>query len=161
MTAFLTQIEPTPDDSIPGALWPRAHYDLSRGAWPRPQRCTVRARPTHQRPELHRYVEQCLVPTRSPAMSVIMDNLRSNKRPVIRETSVARVPRSLLRPPFGPALNPIAQVFAKAQAPDAKGRRVIPMRQLIGASARSSIPSPPMNAETISLTPATVRPNVA
>ena len=59
------------------------------------------------------YVEQFLVPTLSPGDVVIMDNLSSHKRPVIRAAIRSVGARLLFLPPYSPDLNPIEQVFAK------------------------------------------------
>ncbi len=59
------------------------------------------------------YVEQFLVPTLSPGDVVIMDNLSSHKRPVIRAAIRSAGAKLLFLPPYSPDLNPIEQVFAK------------------------------------------------
>lgn len=59
------------------------------------------------------YVEQFLVPTLSPGDVVIMDNLSSHKRHVIRAAIRSVGARLLFLPPYSPDLNPIEQVFAK------------------------------------------------
>ena len=59
------------------------------------------------------YVEQFLVPTLLPGDIVIMDNLSSHKRPVIRAAIRSVGARLLFLPPYSPDLNPIEQVFSK------------------------------------------------
>jgi transposase len=59
------------------------------------------------------YVEQMLVPTLKPGDVVIMDNLGSHKRQVIRRTIRAAGAKLLFLPAYSPDLNPIEQVFAK------------------------------------------------
>jgi transposase len=59
------------------------------------------------------YVEQLLVPTLSPGDIVIMDNLSSHKRPVIRRAIRSAGAKLLFLPPYSHDLNPIEQVFAK------------------------------------------------
>ena len=59
------------------------------------------------------YVEQFLVPTLRPGDIVIMDNLGSHKRPVIRRLIRAAGAKLFFLPPYSPDLNPIEQVFAK------------------------------------------------
>ena len=59
------------------------------------------------------YVEHCLVPTLSPGDIVIMDNLRSHKRPAIRKAIRDAGAKLLFLPPYSPDLNPIEQVFTK------------------------------------------------
>ena len=59
------------------------------------------------------YVEQFLLPTLSPGDVVVMDNLSSHKRPVIRAAIRSVGARLLFLPPYSPDLNPIEQVFAK------------------------------------------------
>ena len=59
------------------------------------------------------YVEQVLLPTLSVGDIVIMDNLGSHKRPVIRRLIRAAGAKLFFLPPYSPDLNPIEQVFAK------------------------------------------------
>jgi len=59
------------------------------------------------------YVEQMLVPTLKPGDVVIMDNLGSHKRQVIRRAIRAVGAKLLFLPAYSPDLNPIEQVFAK------------------------------------------------
>jgi transposase len=59
------------------------------------------------------YVEQVLLPTLSLGDIVIMDNLGSHKRPVIRRLIRAAGAKLFFLPPYSPDLNPIEQVFAK------------------------------------------------
>ena len=59
------------------------------------------------------YVEQVLLPTLSVGDIVIMDNLGSHKRQVIRRVIRAAGAKLFFLPPYSPDLNPIEQVFAK------------------------------------------------
>ena len=59
------------------------------------------------------YIEQVLLPTLSVGDIVIMDNLGSHKRPVIRRLIRAAGAKLFFLPPYSPDLNPIEQVFAK------------------------------------------------
>ncbi len=59
------------------------------------------------------YVEQVLLPTLSKGDIVIMDNLGSHKRKVIRRVLRAAGAKLFFLPPYSPDLNPIEQVFAK------------------------------------------------
>ena len=59
------------------------------------------------------YVEQFLLPTLRTGDIVIMDNLGSHKRPVIRRLIRAAGAKLFFLPPYSPDLNPIEQVFAK------------------------------------------------
>jgi len=59
------------------------------------------------------YVEQVLLPTLSAGDIVIMDNLGSHKRQVIRRLIRAAGAKLFFLPPYSPDLNPIEQVFAK------------------------------------------------
>jgi transposase len=59
------------------------------------------------------YVEQCLIPTLKPGDIVILDNLSSHKRKVIRRDIRTTGAHVLFLPPYSPDLNPIEQVFAK------------------------------------------------
>ncbi|HEY1383666.1 MAG TPA: IS630 family transposase, partial [Dongiaceae bacterium] len=59
------------------------------------------------------YVEQFLIPTLKPGDIVIMDNLGSHKRQVIRRAIRAAGAKLFFLPPYSPDLNPIEQVFAK------------------------------------------------
>ena len=59
------------------------------------------------------YVEQQLLPTLSAGDIVIMDNLGSHKRRVIRQLIRAAGAKLFFLPPYSPDLNPIEQVFAK------------------------------------------------
>jgi transposase len=59
------------------------------------------------------YVEQVLLPTLSVGDIVIMDNLGSHKRQVIRRLIRAAGAKLFFLPPYSPDLNPIEQVFAK------------------------------------------------
>jgi transposase len=59
------------------------------------------------------YVEQMLLPTLSAGDIVIMDNLGSHKRQVIRRLIRAAGAKLFFLPPYSPDLNPIEQVFAK------------------------------------------------
>lgn len=59
------------------------------------------------------YVEQVLVPALRPGDIVIMDNLGSHKRPVIRQAIRAAGARLFFLPACSPDLNPIEQVIAK------------------------------------------------
>ena len=62
------------------------------------------------------YVEQVLVPTLKPGDIVIMDNLGSHKRQVIRQAIRKAGGKLLFLPPYSPDLNPIEQVFSKLKA---------------------------------------------
>ena len=59
------------------------------------------------------WIEQQLCPTLGPGDIVIMDNLSSHKKPVIRAAIRAQGAKLLFLPPYSPDLNPIEQVFAK------------------------------------------------
>jgi len=59
------------------------------------------------------YVEQFLLPTSSVGDIVIMDNLGSHKRQVIRRLIRVAGAKLFFLPPYSPDLNPIEQVFAK------------------------------------------------
>ena len=59
------------------------------------------------------YVEQMLLPTLSAGDIVIMDNLGSHKRQVIRRLIRAAGAKLFFLPRYSPDLNPIEQVFAK------------------------------------------------
>jgi transposase len=59
------------------------------------------------------YVEQFLIPTLQPNDIVVMDNLGSHKRQVIRRLIRAAGAKLFFLPPYSPDLNPIEQVFAK------------------------------------------------
>jgi transposase len=62
------------------------------------------------------YVEQVLVPTLKPGDVVVMDNLGSHKRQVIRQAIRKAGGKLLFLPPYSPDLNPIEQVFSKLKA---------------------------------------------
>jgi transposase len=64
-------------------------------------------------PSFLAYVEQVLLPTLSLGDIVIMDNLGSHKRQVIRRVIRAAGAKLFFLPPYSPDLNPIEQVFAK------------------------------------------------
>jgi transposase len=76
----------------------------------------VRDRRSDQWRDLHRYVEQFLVPTLAAGDIVIMDNLGSHKGAAVRAAIEAVGARLLFLPPYSPDLNPIEQVFAKLKA---------------------------------------------
>lgn len=59
------------------------------------------------------YVEQVLVPTRTPGDVVVMDNLGSHKGQAVRNAIRAARAHLLFLPPYSPNLNPIEQMFAK------------------------------------------------
>ncbi len=59
------------------------------------------------------YVETRLVPVLSKGDIVVMDNLRSHKRPAIRQAICAAGAKLFFLPACSPDLNPIEQVFAK------------------------------------------------
>lgn len=61
----------------------------------------------------HAYVEQCLVPTLKPGDIVILDNLSSHKRKIVRRAIRKAGAHVLFLPPYSPDLNPIEQAFAK------------------------------------------------
>jgi len=69
------------------------------------------------------YVEQVLLPTLSVGDIVIMDNLGSHKRPVIRRLIRAAGAKLFFLPPYSPDLNPIEQVFAKLKLLHRKAAR--------------------------------------
>jgi len=104
------------------------------------------------------YVEQVLLPTLSVGDIVIMDNLGSHKRPVIRRLIRAAGAKLFFLPPYSPDLNPIEQVFAKLKTCCAKPTSE-PSRQPGDASALSSTASPQTSAPTILKTPAMLHPN--
>jgi transposase len=58
-------------------------------------------------------IEQFLIPTLQPGDIVVMDNLGSHKRQVIRRLIRAAGAKLFFLPPYSPDLNPIEQVFAK------------------------------------------------
>ena len=62
------------------------------------------------------YVEQVLLPTLSKGDIVIMDNLGSHKRKVIRRVLRAAGAKLFFLPPYSPDLNPIEQGFSKLKA---------------------------------------------
>ena len=62
------------------------------------------------------YVEQILVPTLRPDDIVMMDNLASHKRPVVRQAIEAAGATVRFLPAYSPDLNPIEPVFAKIKA---------------------------------------------
>ena len=64
-------------------------------------------------PSFLAYVEQVLLPTLSIGDIVIMDNLGSHKRQMIRRLIRAAGAKLFFLPPYSPDLNPIEQVFAK------------------------------------------------
>ena len=53
------------------------------------------------------------MPTLAPGDIVIMDNLSSHKRPVIRQAIRAAKAKLLYLPPYSPDLNPIEQMLSK------------------------------------------------
>jgi transposase len=59
------------------------------------------------------YVEQALLPTLGVGDIVIMDNLGSHKRQVIRRLIRSAGAKLFFLPPYSPDLNPIEQLFAK------------------------------------------------
>lgn len=59
------------------------------------------------------WVEQCLVPTRSPGDGVIMDNPGRHKGAAVRKAIRSAGARLLFLPPYSPDLDPIEPVFAK------------------------------------------------
>lgn len=62
------------------------------------------------------YVRQVLVPELRRGDIVIMDNLSSHKRPVVREVIEAAGASVLFLPPDSPDFNPIEKAFAKLKA---------------------------------------------
>lgn len=62
------------------------------------------------------YVERVLIPTLSPGDIVVMDNLGSHKRQIVRAAIRAAGAKLFFLPPYSPDLNPIEQVFAKLKA---------------------------------------------
>ena len=59
------------------------------------------------------FVEQVLVPDLRPGDVVIMDNLSSHKRRLIRELIEDAGAHLVFLPPYSPDLNPIELIFAK------------------------------------------------
>ena len=62
------------------------------------------------------YVQQCLVPELRVGDVVVMDNLASHKRPVVRELIERVGARVLLLPPYSPDFNPIEPSWSKFKA---------------------------------------------
>jgi transposase len=69
------------------------------------------------------YVEQFLVPTLAAGDIVIMDNLGSHKGQAVRQLIRSAGAKLFFLPRYSPDLNPIEQVFSKAQNTAAQGRR--------------------------------------
>jgi transposase len=69
----------------------------------------------------HAYIELFLVPTLKPSDVVILDNLRSHKGKTVRKAIRDVGARLVFLPKYSPGLNPIEQVFIKAQNLAAKG----------------------------------------
>jgi putative transposase len=63
------------------------------------------------------YVEKVLVPTLAAGDLVLMDNLGSHKGKAIRRAIRAAGAKLFFLPKYSPDLNPIEQVFAKAETP--------------------------------------------
>ena len=61
-------------------------------------------------------VRQVLVPELRQGGIVIMDNLSSHKRPIVREVIEAAGATVLFLPPYSPDFNPIEKAFAKLKA---------------------------------------------
>ena len=59
------------------------------------------------------YVEHLLLPALKPGDIVVMDNLSSHKRQVVRQAIRSVGAKLWFLPPYSPDLNPIEQVFAK------------------------------------------------
>ena len=59
------------------------------------------------------WVVQFLIPTLRPGDIVVMDNLSSHKKPIIRRVIRAAGAKLFYLPPYSPDLNPIEQAFAK------------------------------------------------
>jgi transposase len=80
------------------------------------------------------YVAQVLVPELRPGDVVIMDNLSSHKRTVVRERIEAAGAALLFLPPYSPDFNPIEKAFSrlKAMLRKAGERTVSGLRDLIG-----------------------------
>jgi transposase len=79
------------------------------------------------------WVVQFLIPTLRPGDIVVMDNLSSHKKPIIRRVIRAAGAKLFYLPPYSPDLNPIEQAFAKL--------KILLRRQTRGASSRSRLPS--------------------
>jgi transposase len=62
------------------------------------------------------YLRQCLVPTLSPGVIVVMDNLPAHKNAVVRQIIEAAGAELRYLPPYSPDLNPIEQAIAKLKA---------------------------------------------
>ena len=78
------------------------------------------------------------MPTLSPDDLVMMDNLRSHKRPAVRVAIRCAGARLLFLSPNSPDLNPIEQVFAKLKAllRDAAARTTEALWAAIGQALR-------------------------
>jgi transposase len=89
------------------------------------------------------YVEQLLVPTRSPGDIVIIDNLGSHKGKAVRQAIRAAGAKLFFLPPYSPDLNPIEQVFAKLKTLPRKAaeRTVEATWQRIGALLQCFTPA--------------------
>src|SRR5262245_51782881 len=59
------------------------------------------------------YVEKVLLPTLRPGDIVIMDNLGSHRRKIVRQLIRSAGAKLFFLPKYSPNLNPIEQVFAK------------------------------------------------
>jgi transposase len=62
------------------------------------------------------YVPHVLVPELPPGDVVIMDNLSSHKRPVVKELIEAEKAHLLYLPPYSPDFNPIEKAFSRRKA---------------------------------------------
>ena len=59
------------------------------------------------------YVEKVLLPTLRPGDIVVMDNLGSHRRKIVRQLIRSAGAKLFFLPKYSPDLNPIEQVFAK------------------------------------------------
>lgn len=80
------------------------------------------------------YVTQVLIPDLQPGDVVIMDNLSSHKRALVRERIEAAGATLRFLPPYSPDFNPIEKAFSKLKAMlrKAEERTVNSLWELIG-----------------------------
>jgi transposase len=67
------------------------------------------------------YVDQVLVPTLAPGDIVVIDNLASHKSKAVRGAIRAAGAKFFFLPPYSPHLNPIEQVYRKAEGDAPQG----------------------------------------
>jgi putative transposase len=103
------------------------------------------------------YVEQVLAPTLRPDDIVVMDNLGSHKGKAIRRAIRATGAKLFLLPKYSPDLNPIERLFSKLKH---WLRAAAASRRFAAPSKTSSTRSDQVKAETTSLKPDMIQPNV-